>query len=94
MGDGHELGEGGAPEESMVGARQIYHLKPDWFAAEVLGPDDDVQLDFPQRGAGWPWQYIVERRGSRAQVAFANAQLLQRGLVEEVEAAASVDEDA
>ena len=91
----HELGERRAAEEGVVGAAEVDHLEPDGLAAEVLlGAEDDVQLDLAERGCKTARDDAVEDRRGRVQLLLLDLQLLHRVPVEDVDAAAAVDEDA
>ena len=91
----HELGERRPPQYGVVGAGMVDPLEGDSLAAVVaLGTEQDVELDEPHGRAGSPWHDAVEDRPVGRQAGLGDTQLPQRVAVEDVDAAASVDEDA
>ena len=91
----HELGERQPPKYGVVGAGMVDHLVGDGLAAVVaLGAEQDVKPDEPHGGASSPWHDAVEDCPAGRQAGRRDPQFLQRVAVEDVDAAASVDEDA
>ena len=79
----------------MVCAGQVHHLEPDWFASEVVAvTEQDMEPDPANGRSGEAGHDAVEDRPGRLQVLGLEAELGHRVAVEDVDAAAAVDEDS
>jgi hypothetical protein len=81
-------------EERVVGALDVNHLELNWLEAEILGgAKEDIQPDLPNGGAGMARHDAVEGGVGLLELGLRDAQLDHSVVVEEVDTAASINED-
>jgi hypothetical protein len=94
VGDGHELGVAWSPQHCVVGSSEPDHLEREGFLSEVGGsPEADGQIELPKGLDALPGDdpVKVRRTGSdRGQIDLQEPEGLG---IDDVEAAASVNED-
>ena len=89
----HELSQSRTPKESVVRAAEVDHLEPDRLAAIVaLGTEDHVQPDLADWGMRLTRHDAVEDGVAGKHLHLTDPQLVQGILVQDVDAAATVDE--
>jgi hypothetical protein len=79
----------------MVGAVEVYHLEPDWLATMIVLPaEQHFQFDPPHRRARVSRHDPMEGSLGWLQLDLWDPELLHRSVIEQVDAAASIDEHA